>query len=250
MNIKCRCIVCNKKFFRVSYEVKKNGGKFCSNKCRGQFGSTIKKVKCTICDKQVLRWPSVLKTKKPICSKECRKKFMSICVKGAKNPNWKGGKNNSSHGYILIYYPNHPRAVTRNYIYEHILVMEEHLGRYLKSKEYIHHINGKKDDNRLKNLYLCSHKEHLRIHSGWQLIKEKWYKHCPRCKKFLELNTDNFHKGNNIHDWKTKCKQCRYETELKFRYKDPTKSKYYKDFGSTTLERKDLIPKEFGSVVR
>lgn len=65
---------------------------------------------------------------------------------------WKGGKKKHSRGYVAVYSPGHPYAHDRNYVYEHRLVMEELLGRYLKPIEHIHHKNGIKDDNRLENL--------------------------------------------------------------------------------------------------
>jgi len=53
-----------------------------------------------------------------------------------------------------MYLPEHPRARTKGYVFEHILVVEEKLGRHLESFENVHHRNGVRDDNRLGNLEL------------------------------------------------------------------------------------------------
>lgn len=54
-------------------------------------------------------------------------------------------------GYVMIFQKGHPRA-SKNYVLEHILVMENELGRFLYEDENIHHKNGIKDDNRIENL--------------------------------------------------------------------------------------------------
>jgi hypothetical protein len=57
---------------------------------------------------------------------------------------------------MMIWSPDHPRtANTRSkYVFEHILIFEEHLGRFLYADESVHHLNGVRDDNRIENLEL------------------------------------------------------------------------------------------------
>lgn len=82
---------------------------------------------------------------------------------GSNNPNFSGGKYIDDKGYIRILRPEHPRNI-RGYVYEHRLVMENYLGRYLEPWETVHHINEIKTDNRIANFFLCTHKEHSAVH--------------------------------------------------------------------------------------
>jgi len=60
------------------------------------------------------------------------------------NPMWKGGKFKTKDGYMKILVHGHPMAQSSGYIFEHRLIMSNHLKRILKLNEVVHHINGKK----------------------------------------------------------------------------------------------------------
>jgi hypothetical protein len=84
-------------------------------------------------------------------------------------------------GYIVVYRPDHPscRKRSNKYIPEHRLVMEEHLGRYLKPHEVVHHRNKIKDDNRIENLELVTTHNHKE--------KEPLEVTCPYCLKSFKI---------------------------------------------------------------
>ena len=94
---------------------------------------------------------------------------------GEKHGGWKGGRYKHSKGYIYVYQPSHPYA-TDGYVFEHRLVMEKYLGRYLLAIEDVHHINGIKNDNRIENLELMTHGQH----STWTQKTVRWASHQKR----------------------------------------------------------------------
>jgi hypothetical protein len=90
-----------------------------------------------------------------------RKEFV-----GSLASHWKGGTTRGSVGgkYIMRHVPDHPYATKHGYVMEHRLIMEKKLGRYLKSKEIVHHINGDPKDNRPENLEAVSRSKHVHDH--------------------------------------------------------------------------------------
>ena len=66
-------------------------------------------------------------------------------------------------GYVDVW-------VGGEYIKEHRLIMEHALGRKLLPTEDIHHINERRDDNRLENMVVVSHADHLRMHYGDRFV--------------------------------------------------------------------------------
>ena len=71
---------------------------------------------------------------------------------GSRNGKWKGGRFKHNLGYICIMNFYHPYKNRRGYVFEHRLVIEKQIERFLKPEEACHHINKVKDDNRPENL--------------------------------------------------------------------------------------------------
>jgi len=96
-------------------------------------------------------------------SPEHKRKCVAILskswVKGKKHHSWKGGIFKNKYGYMMQYDP-----IRNKHIRQHRLFMENKLGRLLLKTEHIHHINGKRDDNRIENLRVVSNYEHALIH--------------------------------------------------------------------------------------
>ena len=76
-------------------------------------------------------------------------------------------------------------------VYEHILVIEKRLGRYLTLEEKVHHINLKKDDNHSSNLHLVRDaKHHQDIHRKLEEFTSKLI--CEGCIKLDTVEEEFF----------------------------------------------------------
>ena len=96
--------------------------------------------------------------------KNALSKIMSISNSGKNSGNFNGYKTKTKEGYIRCYRPEHPYANSRGYVNEHRLIVEEHLGVILSKEFAVHHINGKKDDNRIENLAVMTVGAHSALH--------------------------------------------------------------------------------------
>lgn len=170
-NLVCR--ICGGGFYRIPSKMKRNKESFCSKKCFDKSRINRIQFDCQNCGVTFDRTPSYSTGKYIVCSKECLYRVWvgvnhsGFFKKGntkEKCINFKDGKQKTN-GYISILVPEHPKATKKGYVYEHRIIMEKHLGRYLTDSEVIHHINEKKTDNRIENLQLFqSTGEHTSYH--------------------------------------------------------------------------------------
>lgn len=93
------------------------------------------------------------------------KKMSEVARQKMSEAKVKTGRIVHANGYILLRCVGHPRAKNKgHYVFEHIIVMENHIGRYLVKGEVVHHLNAIKNDNRIENLELTNRADHSRHH--------------------------------------------------------------------------------------
>lgn len=94
-----------------------------------------------------------------------------------------------TNGYLYKYDPKNIYANKVGKVYEHILVMCNHIGRKLNSNECVHHIDRNKTNNNLNNLLLLTLEEHARLHAkeDRNIIQEN--RICPCCKKIFTVTS-------------------------------------------------------------
>lgn len=143
-------------------EVKRQ--EYCSIECRHGRGI------CENCGKEYVYSHHGAKR---FCSKECFYEF-TVPV-GTVSP---AGEN----GYTIVKVPAGTpgskvnKSTRARWMHTHRYVMQEKLGRPLLKTEDVHHINGRRDDNRPENLELWKRSHPAGVRSADY--------HCPGCRCF------------------------------------------------------------------
>lgn len=125
-------------------------------------------------------------------SKYCSRACKHEAQRGPACHFWKRG-HFMQNGYRQLTLPD------GRYVAEHRLIMEQQLGRPLRSDEHVHHRDGDRLNNEPANLAILTNVEHARLHQV--LAKGQWSKHyaaCLDCER-----TDRPHHGYGL------CQTCR-----------------------------------------
>lgn len=114
------------------------------------------------------------------CSKKCTRHLTRL-------KHFKIGAVIKRHGHLKILLPNHPEADSQGRVWVHRIKVEKSIGRRLKEGEVVHHKDGNKENNNIKNLQIMTAYDHAMLHFSEKWTKTKsWYKDKNNYEKVVK----------------------------------------------------------------
>ena len=106
---------------------------------------------------------------------------------------WRIRNITDSGRYLMAHVPEHPKANSRGYVYHHIVVAENKIGRMLRADEVVHHNDEDKKNNRPGNLKVERRDTHTAHHTrtGVSMVKLR----CLACRKIFHRERRHTHLG-------------------------------------------------------
>ena len=126
--------------------------------------------------------------------------------------NWNGGRSFKD-VYPTVLIPGHPSANSSGHVREHVLIVEDVLGKPIPKNSVVHHVNGDGHDNRRVNLVLCQDRAyHFLLHKRMRAKKacgNPNYLKCSYCKQYDDPSNMYLYKNTGFH------RACHAAYELK-----------------------------------
>ena len=124
-------------------------------------------------------------------------------ARGKCSGHWRGGRIITNYGYVRVLRHGHPRADSKGYVFEHILVLEKALKRPILLHESTHHIDQDRANNATGNLMLFASKDmHEAYHSRLRAFEASGHydwRQCPFCHGYSDPKTMEQYGKNYCH---------------------------------------------------
>lgn len=165
---------------------------------------------------------------------------------GENHPSWEDGRYTNSAGYILVHRLDHERSDANGYVREHLLVVEEVIGRPIPRHAEVHHVNGDRADNRPGNLVVCEdHGYHMLLEKRQRALEAcgnpSWRK-CKFCGEWDDPDGDDcyVHPSTSIMNHRS-CRAADARERRAARSQGPRRVPKGEGVGTSRLAREQVL---------